>query len=206
MAKAADKEDMTVEETTAKEVEVKEAPKEKAVKKEAAPKKEAAKKETVKKEAPKKETVKKADAPKVAKVARPKVKADPNTVFTWGTGRRKNAIARVRICEGAGKFLINNREVEEYLPRYYWSSQAVEALEVAGVQGKIDVFVNAHGGGLTGQAGAIRLGVARAIQKLYPNTRPALKKAGFLTRDPRMVERMKVGMKGARASKQFSKR
>ncbi|NLX74522.1 MAG: 30S ribosomal protein S9 [Synergistaceae bacterium] len=139
-------------------------------------------------------------------MARPKVKAKPNTVFTWGTGRRKNAIARVRICEGDGKFLINNREVEEYLPRYYWSSQAVEALEVAGVQGKIDVFVNAHGGGLTGQAGAIRLGVARAIQKLYPNTRTALKKAGFLTRDPRMVERMKVGMKGARASKQFSKR
>ena len=103
--------------------------------------------------------------------------------FIWGTGRRKNAIARVRICEGDGKFLINNREVNDYLPRYYWSTQASEALKVAGVEGKIDVFVNAHGGGLTGQAGAVRLGVARAILKMYPAARPSLKKAGILTRD-----------------------
>lgn len=128
------------------------------------------------------------------------------SAFIWGTGRRKNAIARVRICEGDGKFLINNREVKDYLPRYYWSSQAVAALAAAGVEGKIDVFVNAHGGGLTGQAGAIRLGVARAILKMYPAARPALKKAGLLTRDSRMVERKKVGLKGARANKQFSKR
>jgi small subunit ribosomal protein S9 len=126
--------------------------------------------------------------------------------FVWGTGRRKNAIARVRICGGDGKFLINNREVNDYLPRYYWASQAIEALKVAGIEGKIDVFVNAHGGGLTGQAGAVRLGVARAILKMYPAARPALKKAGLLTRDPRMVERKKVGLKGARANKQFSKR
>ena len=83
---------------------------------------------------------------------------------------------------------------------------AVQPLAVAGVEGKIDVFVNAHGGGLHRQAGAIRLGVARAILKMSPNARPALKKAGFLTRDPRMVERKKVGLKGARANKQFSKR
>lgn len=126
--------------------------------------------------------------------------------FIWGTGRRKNAIARVRICEGDGKFLINNREVNDYLPRFYWSTQAVEALKIAGVEGKIDVFVNAHGGGLTGQAGAVRLGVARAILKMYPAARPSLKKAGLLTRDSRMVERKKVGLKGARAAKQFSKR
>lgn len=126
--------------------------------------------------------------------------------FIWGTGRRKNAIARVRICEGEGKFLINNREVADYLPRVYWASQALEALKIAGVEGKIDVFVNAHGGGLTGQAGAVRLGVARAILKMYPGSRPSLKKAGLLTRDPRMVERKKVGLKGARANKQFSKR
>lgn len=126
--------------------------------------------------------------------------------FIWGTGRRKNAIARVRICEGDGKFLINNREVNDYLPRVYWASQAVEVLKVAGVEGKIDVFVNAHGGGLTGQAGAVRLGVARALLKMNPELRPTLKKAGFLTRDSRMVERKKVGLKGARAAKQFSKR
>lgn len=126
--------------------------------------------------------------------------------FVWGTGRRKNAIARVRICEGDGKFLINNREVKDYLPRYYWASQAVEALSVAGLEGKIDVFVNAHGGGLTGQAGAVRLGLARAILKMNPAARPALKKAGLLTRDPRMVERKKTGLKGARGKKQFSKR
>ena len=126
--------------------------------------------------------------------------------FIWGTGRRKNAIARVRICAGSGKFLINNREVKDYLPRYFWASQATEPLATAGVEGKIDVFVNDHGGGLTGQAGAIRLGVARALLKMYPDMRPVLKKAGFLTRDSRMVERKKVGLRGARANKQFSKR
>jgi small subunit ribosomal protein S9 len=131
---------------------------------------------------------------------------DSRSPYIWGTGRRKNAVARVRIRGGEGKFLINNRTVEDYLPRYYWSSKAVEPLKVAGVEGKIDVFVNAHGGGLTGQAGAIRLGVARAIIKMYPSLRPALKKAGMLTRDPRMVERKKIGLKGARARFQFSKR
>ena len=128
------------------------------------------------------------------------------STFIWGTGRRKNAVARVRICEGEGKFLINNREVKDYLPRVYWSTQAIQALAAAGVEGKIDVFVNAHGGGLTGQAGAIRLGVARAILKMYPASRPALKKAGLLTRDPRMVERKKYGQKGARGQFQYSKR
>ncbi len=135
-----------------------------------------------------------------------KTAASAPATFIWGTGRRKNAIARVRICEGSGKFLINNREVKDYLPRIYWALQATEPLKVAAVEGKIDVFVNAHGGGLTGQAGAVRLGVARAILKMYPAMRPALKRAGFLTRDSRMVERKKVGLKGARANKQFSKR
>lgn len=135
-----------------------------------------------------------------------KTGAKAPSAFIWGTGRRKNAIARVRIREGEGRILINNRAVEDYLPRYYWSSQAVEPLKAAGVEGKIDVFVNAHGGGLTGQAGAIRLGLARALLKMYPDTRPVLKKAGMLTRDPRMVERKKVGLKGARGRFQFSKR
>ena len=91
--------------------------------------------------------------------------AEKKSAFLWGTGRRKNAIARVRICEGTGQFLINNREVKDYLPRFYWSSMAVQPLAVAGVEGKIDVFVNAHGGGLTGQAGAIR--------RRLPHARPA---------------------------------
>jgi small subunit ribosomal protein S9 len=225
MAKSTDKEETIIEEKAIKEVAVKKevapkeaAPKVVADKKEAAPKKVADKKEAAPKEAvvkkeaapkvvaDKKEAAPKVFAPKATKAVRTKIKAGPNASFVWGTGRRKNAIARVRICDGDGKFLVNNREVKEYLPRDYWASQAVEALAVAGVAGKIDVFVNAHGGGLTGQAGAIRLGVARAIIKMYPNTRPLLKKAGLLTRDSRMVERQKVGMKGARASKQFSKR
>ncbi len=128
------------------------------------------------------------------------------TNWTWGTGRRKNAIARVRICAGDGKVLVNKRPLSDYLPRYYWTSQATEALKVSGLEGRVDVYVNAHGGGLTGQSGAIRLGIARAILKLDPQQRGVLKKAGLLTRDPRMVERKKFGQKGARARFQYSKR
>lgn len=126
--------------------------------------------------------------------------------YFWGTGRRKNAVARVRIRPGDGAVLINKRTIDDYLPRYFWKAQALEALKVAGIEGKVDVFVNASGGGLTGQAGAIRMGLARAILKLNPQARPALKKAGLLSRDSRMVERKKFGQKGARARYQFSKR
>ena len=126
--------------------------------------------------------------------------------FIWGTGRRKNGIARVRIREGNGEFLINNREVENYFPRPVWATKAKEALAIAGLEGKLDVYVNAHGGGLTGQSGAVALGLARAIIKMKPELRPALKAAGLLKRDPRMVERKKVGQPKARAHKQFSKR
>jgi len=129
-----------------------------------------------------------------------------NAVNYWGTGRRKNAVARVLLRVGTGKMTINNREVEDYLPRFFWKTQAVEPLRVAGVDGKVDIFVNAHGGGLTGQSGAIRMGIARAIIKLNPDARPALKKAGMLRRDSRMVERKKFGQKGARGKRQFSKR
>ncbi|MEA3284459.1 MAG: 30S ribosomal protein S9 [Synergistota bacterium] len=128
------------------------------------------------------------------------------TSFTWGTGRRKNAIARVRIASGEGTVRINDREVEEYFPRLCWMAQALEPLKTVGVEGKVDVFVNAHGGGLTGQAGAVRLGIARALIKMNPELRPILKKAGMLCRDSRMVERKKYGQKGARAKYQFSKR
>ncbi|MDR1578798.1 MAG: 30S ribosomal protein S9 [Synergistaceae bacterium] len=124
----------------------------------------------------------------------------------WGTGRRKNAVARVLLRSGTGKITINDREVDDYLPRYIWKSQAVEPLSVGGVEGRVDVKVNAHGGGLTGQSGAIRMGIARAIIKLNPDARQALKKAGMLRRDSRMVERKKFGQKGARGKRQFSKR
>ncbi|WP_416340851.1 30S ribosomal protein S9 [Thermanaerovibrio acidaminovorans] len=129
-----------------------------------------------------------------------------SNMYFWGTGRRKNAVARVRIRPGQGLIKVNNRTLEDYLPRFTWQLQALEALKVAGVEGKVDVLVRAHGGGLTGQAGAIRLGIARAILRMNPQARPALKKAGLLTRDPRMVERKKFGQAGARARFQYSKR
>ncbi|MBQ4431937.1 MAG: 30S ribosomal protein S9 [Synergistaceae bacterium] len=126
--------------------------------------------------------------------------------YIWGTGRRKNALARVRICSGTGEIKINGREVEEYFPRLVWQTQVYQSLKTAGVEGRVDVFVNASGGGLTGQAGAVRMGIARALTKLNPDYRPALKKEGLLTRDPRMVERKKFGQKGARGKRQYSKR
>ena len=128
------------------------------------------------------------------------------TSYFWGTGRRKNAVARVHLAAGEGKFLINGREPAEYLPRHNWLSSANAPLVVTGLEGKVDVFVNAQGGGLTGQSGAISLGIARALLKLNTDLLPVLKKAGLLTRDPRMVERKKFGQKGARAKFQFSKR
>jgi small subunit ribosomal protein S9 len=124
----------------------------------------------------------------------------------WGTGRRKNAVARVLVRSGAGKVTIHDREVDDYLPRFLWKSQAMAPLATAGVEGTVDVMVNAHGGGLTGQSGAIRMGLARALVKLNPDFRAALKKAGMLRRDSRMVERKKFGQKGARGKRQFSKR
>ncbi len=126
--------------------------------------------------------------------------------YTWGTGRRKNALARVRVCMGTGEIKINDRTVEEYFPRLVWQSQVYQSLKTAGVEGRVDVFVNASGGGLTGQAGAVKLGIARALIKMNPDLRSALKKEGLLTRDPRMVERKKFGQKGARGKRQFSKR
>ena len=125
----------------------------------------------------------------------------------WGTGRRKKAIARVRLIPGGnGTIVINDRAFEDYFPQgtlQYIVKQPISLLEV---DGKYDVFVNVVGGGYTGQAGAIRLGVARALLEAEENSRPALKKAGFLTRDPRAKERKKYGLKKARRAPQFSKR
>jgi small subunit ribosomal protein S9 len=96
--------------------------------------------------------------------------------------------------------------VDDYFPRTAWQNSALQPLKTAGLEGKVDVFVRASGGGLTGQAGAVRLGIARALLRLNPDLRPALKKEGLLTRDARMVERKKFGQKGARGLRQFSKR
>ncbi|MBL3593484.1 MAG: 30S ribosomal protein S9 [Synergistaceae bacterium] len=126
--------------------------------------------------------------------------------FFWGTGRRKTAVARVRVRSGEGKVLVNGRSVENYFPRLIWANSALEPLRASGMESKLDVFVKAEGGGLTGQAGAVRLGIARALIKMNPELRPVLKRGGFLSRDSRMVERKKYGLKGARGRRQFSKR
>ena len=125
----------------------------------------------------------------------------------WGTGRRKKAIARVRLIPGGnGTIIINDRAFEDYFPQgtlQYIVKQPIALLEV---ESKYDIIVNVIGGGYTGQAGAIRLGVARALLEAEEGSRPALKQAGFLTRDPRAKERKKPGLKKARRAPQFSKR
>jgi len=124
----------------------------------------------------------------------------------YGTGRRKNAVARVRLLPGVGKFLINDRSLEEYFPLKTLQRLVVQPLEKTNTIDKYDVVVNVEGGGISGQAGAVRHGIARALLKVDENYRPILKKAGFLTRDPRMKERRKYGLKKARKAPQFSKR
>jgi small subunit ribosomal protein S9 len=125
----------------------------------------------------------------------------------WGTGRRKSAIARVRLVPGTGQLLINKRPGDDYLqfnPAYLMTTKA--PLEVLGLENDYDVLVNVKGGGLTGQADAIRMGVARALCQLDPENRKPLKVEGYLTRDPRAKERRKYGLKKARKAPQFSKR
>ena len=124
----------------------------------------------------------------------------------WGTGRRKKAIARVRLIPaGSGAIVINDRAFEDYFPQGTLQYIVKQPLVLLEAESKYDVFVNVVGGGYTGQAGAIRLGVARALLEAEPDSRPALKKAGFLTRDPRAKERKKYGLKKARRAPQFSK-
>ena len=125
----------------------------------------------------------------------------------WGTGRRKKAIARVRLIPGGnGTIVINDRTFEDYFPQGTLQYIVKQPLVAVDVETKYDVFVNVIGGGYTGQAGAIRLGVARALLEAEENSRPTLKAAGFLTRDPRAKERKKYGLKKARRAPQFSKR
>ena len=152
----------------------------------------------------KKEVV--AEEKKVTKRTTKKIPANKNVEFA-GTGRRKNSIARVRIMpNGKGKFIINDKNIDEYFNLGVYRLVANQVFEVTGTMGKYDVVVNVHGGGLSGQAGAIRHGIARALLQADADFRPVLKKAGYLTRDPRMKERKKYGLKAARRAPQFSKR
>ena len=128
------------------------------------------------------------------------------TPFFYGTGRRKKSIARVRVYAGTGKIIINDREIDDYFGLETLKLIVRQPLALTGTTEKFDIVVRVAGGGVTGQAGAIRHGLSRALLQFDENLRPALKKAGFLTRDPRMKERKKYGLKGARRAPQFSKR
>ena len=123
-----------------------------------------------------------------------------------GTGRRKSSVARVLIQSGQGRVMVNGREVENYFPVEIIRQQALLPLSETQLSGRIDVRVNVFGGGISGQAGALRHGLARALLAYDSGLRPALKAAGFLTRDARKVERKKAGLKKARRAPQFSKR
>ncbi len=123
-----------------------------------------------------------------------------------GTGRRKSSVARVILTHGKGLFLINGREFEEYIPSAAVRLDVLQPLTLTETEGKFDISVNVYGGGLSGQAGAIRLGITRALMEVNPELRATLKPAGLVTRDPRSKERKKYGLKKARRASQFSKR
>ena len=124
----------------------------------------------------------------------------------YGTGRRKSSVARVRLVPGNGQIIVNGKDSKDYFCKKTLEMIIRQPLVLTETEGRFDVLVNAHGGGTTGQAGAVRLGIARALLKADAEYRPVLKKAGFLTRDPRMKERKKYGLKAARRAPQFSKR
>ena len=128
-----------------------------------------------------------------------------DTIFI-ATGRRKTATARIRITEGSGKLMVNGRTFDSYFSHENFSKQASIPLVTVDLREKIDVMANVAGGGVAGQAGAVAHGIARALQKMNPELRAALKKAGHITRDPREKERKKPGQPGARKRFQFSKR
>ncbi len=132
-----------------------------------------------------------------------KIEADARFL---ATGKRKNAIARVIVLPGDGKIEVNKRPLEEFFPRPLHQTVASQALSVSGYEGNVDIRVRVHGGGISGQAGAIRHGIARALIEIDPELRGDLKRRGFLTRDARVKERRKAGLKKARKRPQFSKR
>lgn len=129
-----------------------------------------------------------------------------NQVQYRGTGRRKKSVARVILTSGTGNFIVNDREFEDYIPSAATRLDVLQPLELTSTVGQYDIKVNVDGGGITGQAGAIRLGISRALTEANPDFRKVLKKAGMMTRDARAKERKKYGLKKARKSGQFSKR
>ncbi len=137
-------------------------------------------------------------------MVQPTVQVEKNAFYS--TGRRKQAVARVWMMPGTGKIAINKREIDDYFGRATSKMVLRQPLELTETLGRYDIYVNVSGGGLSGQAEAIRLGVTRALMQINASFRPALKKAGYVTRDPRIVERKKYGQRGARARFQFSKR
>lgn len=130
----------------------------------------------------------------------------PEKNYIWTTGRRKTSIARVRAGLGGGQVLVNRRPIEQYFLTEEHRNAALAPLTTSKVLGKYDLFILCDGGGIAGQAGAVKLGVARALLKLEPALEPGLRDQGFLTRDPRMKERKKCGLRGARRGVQYSKR
>ena len=129
-----------------------------------------------------------------------------DSVQYYGTGRRKSSVARVRLVPGTGKITINMRDIDDYFGLETLKVVVRQPLDATKTLGKFDVLINVNGGGFTGQAGAIRHGIARALLEVDDEFRPVLKSAGYLTRDPRMKERKKYGLKAARRAPQFSKR
>ena len=126
--------------------------------------------------------------------------------FIWGTGRRKSSIARIRLMKGTGRIMINNRPFEDFFPREQDRVDVLAPLKLTRTANKYNIVATIKGGGLTGQAGALSLGISRALVKAEPGLEETLRDNGLLTRDPRMKERKKYGQRGARARFQFSKR
>ena len=129
-----------------------------------------------------------------------------NPILAWGLGRRKSSVARVRLHSGAGGFVVNGKPIDTFFCRLEDQRSAKGPLTTAEVEGRYDIFVNVFGGGTTGQADAVRLGLARALKDLHPDQDVPMRDAGQLTRDSRMKERKKYGQRGARRGFQFSKR
>jgi small subunit ribosomal protein S9 len=146
------------------------------------------------------------EAPTQTSAAAAPTEPQGKQTFIWGTGRRKTAVARVRIAAGSGKILVNDRQLNDYFSSERDRKAIFGPLEVTNTGGKMDVLVNASGGGLTGQAGAIIMGLGRALVRFDQTLEKSLRDAGFLTRDSRMKERKKYGQRGARRKFQFSKR
>jgi small subunit ribosomal protein S9 len=141
-----------------------------------------------------------------APAGQPSQKPQTKDNYTWATGRRKTSVARVRISPGKGELKINNRELGKYFTRPQDINNIMAPLKATKTEKGLDIHVNVNGGGITGQSGAIMLGIARALKIYDPTLLPALRDGGFLTRDGRMVERKKPGQSGARRRYQFSKR